>query len=443
MSDQNLPEGADEPDLEMASSSEDPTVDEDPPVTEPAAKPRQGMPRWLDRALSVNPVTVTVLSIFSALVIGAILVVVGDRQVMSEFSYFFAAPGTALSDAWSEIWAAYSNLFKGAVFDPTTLNGAFIGANSWSAALFPISETLKYAAPLIFTGLAVAVAFRGGLFNIGAQGQAIFGAIGAGLIGFELKLPIVLHLILALIGAILGGAIYGFIPGFLKARTGAHEVIVTIMLNNIALLFLAWLITQPGVQDPTRSDSISKPVHGSASLPGILGGNLSANLGLIVGLAAVVVIGWLLNRSTFGFELRAVGSNPDAARTAGMSVARTYTLVMVVAGALAGLGGATVLLGTAHQLTDQVVGNIGFDGITVALLGRGKPWGVVLAALLFGGLYAGGNRMQSYAQVSVDLVSVLQALIVIFIAAPALIKAIYRLRADRSATLQTSLAKGW
>jgi general nucleoside transport system permease protein len=395
------------------------------------------------RLISASPFTVTVLSVFSALVVGAILIVLSNRPVMSEYGYFFAQPSAALSDSWSAIWAAYSNLFEGAVFDPSTVSGAFTGDNSWSEALFPISETLKYTAPLIFTGLAVALAFRGGLFNIGAQGQAIFGAIGAGLIGFELHLPIVLHLIVALIGGAAGGALWGFIPGILKARTGAHEVIVTIMLNNIAMLFLGWMITQKGVQDPSRTDAISKPVHSSAQLPPILGSGLNANLGLIIGLAAVVGVGWLLNRSTFGFELRAVGSNPDASRTAGMSVAWTYTLAMVAAGALAGLGGATVLLGTANQLTAQVVGNIGFDGITVALLGRGKPWGVVWSALLFGGLYAGGNRMQSYTGVTVDLVAVLQAVIVIFIAAPMLIKAIYRLRADKSSTLATNLAKGW
>ena len=409
-------------------------------TAEPA--PDSWLRRMSERVTSASPFTVTVLSMFSALVVGAVLIVLSDRTVMSEFAYFFSQPSTALSGAWSATSSAYSNLFKGAIVDPSQLRGAIDGTNSWTAALFPISETLKYAAPLIFTGLAVAVAFRGGLFNIGAQGQAIFGAIGAGLIGFELRLPIVLHLIVALIGGIIGGAFWGFIVGFLKARTGAHEVIVTIMMNYIALLFLGWLITHRGVQDPARSDAISKTVHSSATLPPILGSGLSANLGLILALVAVMVVGWLLNRSTFGFELRAVGSNPDAARTAGMSVAATYTLAMLTAGALAGLGGATILLGTAHQLTGEVVGNIGFDGITVALLGRGKPWGVVWAALLWGGFNAGGNRMQSFG-VTVDLVSVLQAIIVIFIAAPMLIRAIYRLRADRAAGLSTNLAKGW
>jgi general nucleoside transport system permease protein len=414
----------------------------DVPVDAPT-EPQHWLYRAAVRATSANPVTVTILSFVTAMVVGAILIVVSNRPVMAEFTYFFSEPSAALSGAWSAIWGAYSNLFEGALFDPSRVSGAIHGTNSWSDALFSISETLKYAAPLIFTGLAVALAFRGGLFNIGAQGQAIFGAIGAGLVGFELHLPVAVHLIVALLAAILGGALWGVITGALKARTGAHEVIVTIMLNNIALLFLGWLITSKGVQDPARTDAISKPVGGHATLPPILGAGLNANLGLILALGAAVFIAWLLARSTFGFELRAVGSNPAAARTAGMSVAWTYTIAMAAAGALSGLGGATVLLGTAHQLTGQVVGNIGFDGVTVALLGRGKPWGVVWSALLFGGLAAGGNRMQSYTGVTVEFVWVLQAVIVILIAAPRLIKATFHLRADRSAQLSTSLAKGW
>ena len=396
--------------------------------------------RWLT---SANPVVISVLSIFSALVIGAILIVIGDRPVLREFGYFFAQPGTALSGAWDQIKLAYVSLFQGAIFNPSTLGGAISGKNSWAVALGPISETLTYAAPLILTGLAVAIPFRGGLFNIGAQGQAIFGAIGAGLIGFELKLPTVLAWIIALVAGAVGGAIWGFIPGILKARTGAHEVVVTIMLNYIALLFLGWIILQDGVKDPTQSQAISKPLHSSSVLPHLLGSSHRTNFGLLLGLLAAFVVAWLINRSTFGFEIRAVGANPDAARTAGMSVAKTYVLVMVVAGALAGLGGAVQLLGTATALTGGVVANIGFDGITVALLGRAKPWGTVLAALLFGALYAGGNQMQSNAGVVVDLVQVLQALIVIFIAAPALITSIYRLRPGSATQATANLAKGW
>ena len=167
------------------------------------------------------------------------------------------------------------------------------------------------------------------------------------------------------------------------------------------------------------------------------------HLGIVLAVLVTAGVAWLINRSSFGFELRAVGVNPPAAKTAGMSVAKTYTLLMVVAGALAGLGGATQVLGTADKLTAQVAGNIGFDGLLVALLGRNRPWGTLFAAILYGALRAGGNLMQADVGISLELVTVLQALIVIFIAAPALVKAIFQLRAARAARLGASMAKGW
>jgi ABC-type uncharacterized transport system permease subunit len=406
-------------------------------TTEKPAETRQPEPLvavFLRNLWSANTVTVTVLSIVLALVIGAILIIISDPDVLATFSYFTARPSDAFTASWDVVSEAYGNLFKGAIFDPE--------ATTFRAAITPISETLTYAAPLVFTGLSVAIAFRGGLFNIGGQGQAVIGCITAAIAGFALPLPIVVHLLVALLAGLLGGALWGFIPGILKARTGAHEVITTIMLNYIAGLFLTWLILQPGVQDPGRTDAISKTVDSSAQLASF-GGALRVNLGIVLAVLVTAGVAWLLNRSAFGFELRAVGANPAAARTAGISVARTYTLLMVVAGGLAGLGGATQVLGTAHALTPAVAGNIGFDGLLVALLGRNRPWGTLLAAVLFGALRAGGNRMQSFSGISLELVTVLQALIVIFIAAPALVKAIFHLRAARAARLGTSMAKGW
>jgi len=406
------------------------------------------MKRLLDRLTTANAVTVTVLAVLLALVVGAILVVIGNEQLLSEYGYFFAAPGAVLGDTWTAVSDAYANLFKGSIFDPALVSGAIDGTNSWADVFGPISATLTYTVPLVFTGLAVALAFRGGLFNIGGQGQVVMGCIGGALVGFLLPLPVGLHMLAALVGAAIGGALWGLIVGVLKARTGAHEVIVTIMLNYVAFLFLAWLINQKGVHDPTRSDAISKKVADSAKLPLISSGQLRLDLGIPLAVAAAAGVAWLLSRSTAGFELRAVGANPDAARTAGISVGRTYVLVMTLAGALAGLGGGMLVLGTASvgttfALTGQVAGTIGFEGITVALLGRAKPWGVVASAALFGALHAGGNRMSQVAHVGLDLVTVIQALIVIFIAAPALIQALFRLRASRSGTGATTLAKGW
>ncbi|GAA4593391.1 hypothetical protein GCM10023107_26770 [Actinoplanes octamycinicus] len=365
------------------------------------------------------------------MLIGAVLVVISDAAVLAKFGYFTARPGDAIEASWALISSAYADLLKGALGDPEAISAWLSGSGSWQDAFSPISETLTYAAPLVFTGLSVSLAFRGGLFNIGAQGQAVLGCIAAGVAGFSFGLPIVLNLIVALVAGALGGALWGFLPGLLKARTGAHEVITTIMLNYIAGLFLSWLVIQKGIQQPGRSDAISKAVAESAQLPSF-GGVLRVHLGIVLAVLVTAGVAWLLNRSAFGFELRAVGSNAHAAKTAGISVAKTYTLLMAVAGGLAGLGGATQVLGTAYALTPSVAGNIGFDGLLVALLGRNRPWGTLLAAILFGALRAGGNRMQSFTGISLELVTVLQALIVIFIAAPALVKAIFQLRAART-----------
>ncbi|MFG2053681.1 ABC transporter permease [Micromonospora sp. NPDC048930] len=391
---------------------------------------------FLENLWAANTVTVTVLAVLLALLVGAVLIIVSDPEVLATYGYITARPSDAINSSWTVVSEAYANLFKGAIFDPE--------ASGFTAALSPISETLTYTAPLVFTGLSVALAFRGGLFNIGAQGQATIGVILSAVIGFALPLPPGVHLLVALIAGAAGGALWGFVPGILKARTGAHEVINTIMLNYVAVYFLSWIIVQNGVQNPNRSDAISKPVESSAQLPRLLGDNLRVHAGILLAVLVTWFVAWLLNRSTLGFEFRAVGENPDAARTAGISVAKTYVLVMAISGLLAGLGGSQMVLGsTANALTPLVIAQIGFDGILVALLGRVKPWGVLLAALLFGALQAGGNRMQSYSGISLELVTVLQALIVIFIAAPALVKAIFQLRAARAARLQTSLAKGW
>ncbi|MGH3734916.1 MAG: ABC transporter permease [Micromonosporaceae bacterium] len=398
----------------------------------------------LDALTTANSGTVTALAIVLALLVGGLIIVVSDEDVLGTFAYLFARPGDALAAVWDAVGGAYSALFKGAIVDFETLGQAIAGEAPWHRALDPMSETLTNAAPLILTGLAVTLAFRAGMFNIGAQGQAILGAIGAGVVGFGLHLPPVLHLVVALLAGGLAGAMYGFVPGWLKARTGAHEVITTIMLNYIALKLLGWLLTKDAIRQPGRQDAISKEVDSTALLPQLAGDALRVNFGIVVAVLAAFVAAWLLQRSTLGFELRAVGANPNAARTAGMSVGKTYAMTMMISGALGGLGGSAMLLGPAHALTPAVVGEIGFDGITVALLGRGKPLGTVLAGLLFGALRAGAVRMQGEADIPVDMVGILQALIVMFIAAPALVKAVFQLREQRaSAGLGQALAKGW
>jgi simple sugar transport system permease protein len=352
-------------------------------------------------------VVTTLAAFVLAFVVGALLMIFSDTEVRSRFAYFFARPSDALIASWEKVSTAYGALISGAV-----------------GGLGPITETTAQAAPLICAGLGVGLAFRAGLFNIGAQGQAIVGAAVAAYIGFTWHLPPVIHLVVAVLGGIVGGGIWGGIVGWLKARTGAHEVIVTIMLNYIASGLLAYALTTSAFQRPGRTDPISPIVDWNATFPRLEGTQL--HLGFVLALLAAVAVWWLLDRSTTGFAIRAVGANPHAAATAGMSVARTTVITMVLAGGLAGLAGVQAALGPTASgvpvpLSAGIVGSIGFDAITVALLGRSKPLGTVLAGLLFGGLHAGGLAMQSIAQTPLTLTTVLQALIVLFVAAPALI----------------------
>ncbi len=295
----------------------------------------------------------------------------------------------------------------------------------------------------MLTGLSVAIAFRAGLFNIGAAGQWVGGAIVATYLGFGVSLPPVVHVIVCLLGGFAGGAAIGWIVGELKARTGAHEVIVTIMLNYIMYNFLSFLLGTPkALQQPGQSNLISPPVAASARLPHVGGPPPQVDAGFLIALAAAAGVWWLLSRSTIGFRFRTVGANPSAARSSGMNVEESWVLVMLIAGGLAGLAGAAVILGPVQSITFNSYGTYGFDGITVALLGRASPVGVVLAALLFGALHAGGTAMEAATQVPSSLVQVLQGLIVLFVAAPPLIRAMFRLRAARAAGLE-AVPKGW
>ena len=291
------------------------------------------------------------------------------------------------------------------------------------------------------TRLAVALAFRAGLFNIGAQGQFIFGAIGASYVGFHFHLNPIIHVAFAMLAAMALAGIYGGVVGLLKARTGAHEVIVTIMLNYVASYFIVWLLSTTTFLQRGRKDPIAPPVRDSAKLPHLAGADLRMNAGIIVALLAAFFVWWLLSRSTWGFRFRAAGANTAAAKTAGISVPFVMTSSMVICGALAGLGGAVHILGSDYSLTTGTAGSFGFDAITVALLGRGSPLGVVLSALLFGALRAGGLTMQANTQTPIDIVLVIQALVVLFIAAPTLVRAIFRFKNLKVSESITS--KGW
>jgi simple sugar transport system permease protein len=395
---------------------------------EPAkAAPESRGPRRSDSWL------LTLLAIVLALLIGGLMVVFSDEQVRIDLGYFFSSPGDFFTDAWYTLRDAYIALFEGAIFDPNH-------ASTLKDAVGPIMGTVYTATPLILAGLGVGLAFRAGLFNIGGEGQVIAGAFCAGYVGFITQMPPVIHVVLAIAAGIAGGAFWGFIAGILKARSGAHEVITTIMLNYVARYLLLYLLARKSIVAPDNPQA-SKSIHGTARLPHLFGADLRVDLGIVLAVAAAAFCSWLLTRSTTGFQLRAVGANPAAARTAGMSVSGVTALAMSLAGGLAGLAGTALALGgaTSYAVTPNISSNVGFDAITVALLGRSKPWGIVAAGLLFGALRQGGAQMQAAptVQAPVDIITVIQALIVIFIAAPRLVQAIFRLK-NRGFSLNTA-----
>ena len=386
-----------------------------------------------------HPLVVIGLSFVTAIVVGGILIAVTNQPTRNAARHFSASPGKVFSDAWHAVSAAYVALFEGAIFDPHTF-----GHGSIWHDFNPLSETLYNATPLILVGLSVGLAFRTGLFNIGAQGQLILGAMAAGYVGFTWHLPPVIHLVVAIVVGVIAGAVWGGIAGFLKARSGAHEVITTIMMNYVALDLLDYALKTTAFRRPGSNQAISPIVHGTAQLGKLLPSPLRVNLGLLMAVAATVGVAWLLTRSRLGFSLRAVGASPTAARTAGMNVGRTYVTAMLIAGGLAGLAGCCQILGggTNYALTNAVDAGLGFDGITVALLGRSKPWPTVAAGVLFGALRAGSATMQSRTGTSIDLVTIVQSLVVLFIAAPAFVRAVFRLRSG-SDVGATAFAKGW
>jgi simple sugar transport system permease protein len=247
--------------------------------------------------------------------------------------------------------------------------------------------------------------------------------------------------VVALVAALVGGAFWGGLVGFLKARTGAHEVITTIMFNYLAASILLFALSHDTFQRPGSDNALSRPVDDSATFPRVQLAGFDVHTGVVLALVAALAVWWLLDRSTWGFELRAVGANAQASRTAGMSVAKVYTLAMLFAGLLAGLAATMQVLGNQNSLSQTLPGSIGFDAITVALLGRATPLGTVLAGLLFGAMSVGGVAMQASAGTPKELTDVLQALIVLFVAAPALVKGLLRIKESGGGA--TVMAKGW
>ena len=399
-------------------------VSEDPKSSPGATEDRS---RSMLREIASGNALAGVLAVVLAVLVGSVMIAATDATVRETATYITARPSDFFSAVWDAISGAYSAMFRGAIYN----NLVTEPAKQWR----PLTETLKYAGPLILGGLGVGIAFRASLFNIGGRGQMIIGGGAAAWVGFRFDdLPMVIHLPFAILVGMLFGALWGGLAGLLKARTGAHEVIVTIMLNYVGyyLVFWAltkeWLLATPGSVNPK-----SPPMNDSAILPKVLGDQFNLHLGFVLALVAVAIVWWLLSRSTLGYRIRAVGENPHAARASGINVGWTYTVVMMIAGALLGLAGVNQVLGTVTSgVSTDIDAGIGFDAITVALLGRSRPLGILAAGILFGAFKAGGFTMQASENISVDLVLVVQSLIVLFLAAPPLVRAIFRLPAQEA-----------
>ncbi len=379
----------------------------------------------------------SVLAVVFALILGGVLIAATDARVQEAAGYFFSRPGDMLGAIWNSVSGAYIALFQGSIYNfrrPGFING-----------IKPLLDTLTFATPLIVAGLGVALGFRAGLFNIGGRGQMLFGAAAAGWVAFSFHLPFGIHLILALVAGVAAGAVWGGIAGFLKARTGAHEVITTIMLNYVAYYFVYWMLSTPGLlQAPGSNNPKTPAMFDTAVLPPLFGPQFSLHWGFVIAIGATFFVWWLLNRSSLGFQFKAVGFNANAARVAGINVNRMFTYVMLFSGALVGLAGVFQVLGTVTTgFSSGIDAGIGFDAITVALLGRSRPWGVFAAAILFGAFKAGGFTMQATQQVPIDIVLVVQSIIVLLIAAPPLVRSIFRLPAPSAlATSGLSTLRG-
>ncbi len=378
-------------------------------------------------------VILALLAIFTGLVIGGIVIAISDLKVIEAWKSFFTAPGAALAATWKSVATAYGALFSGSLGSPAEIVrgvGTYFATGNNAPLLksiYPITESMVTATPYILTGLAVAVGFRCGLFNIGAEGQFFMGALGSAFVGYSLKgLPWFIHLPLALLGGLAGGALWGAVPGFLKARFGAHEVVNTIMMNWIGFRLSDWLLNGPMKASGFRP--VTPNIQHAAELPRFFPDPLRLNWGFVLGIGMAFVIYWLLFKTTIGFEIRTVGANPDAARYAGINIVKNFVLAMVISGGMAGLAGASQVLGVDHWVGQGFSAGYGFDAIAIALLGKSHPLGVVLAALLFGVLRGGATRMQSIAGIPIDIISIIQGLVIIFVAAPGIIRWLYRLR---------------
>lgn len=407
-------------------------------------------PSLWTRLNSRSPIVVAGLALVLGLVVGAIVIAGTSPVVLDAWRGIFhswGAPGHALKVSFDNIGAAYRAMFTGSIIDPQGFWHSLVTGKGWPNTLTPLSETLTYATPLIIVSIGVGIAFQTGLFNIGANGQAVLGGIAGAAVGSMLHMPAIIHVPLTLAAGIAGGVLAGAVPGVLKAYTGAHEVIVTIMFNYVMYAFLLFAVLSTPFQQPGQENDISRTMNSSSQLAPLFGtgSGLRVSYGIFVAAAVVVFAWWFLNRSSMGFDFRVTGANPSAARASGINPRSVVIVVFFISGGLAGLAGVVQVASTTHFIDGGfLIGNagIGFTAITVALLGRNKPIGILWASLLFAALGVGGRAMQAVTGIDLDLATVIQSAIVLFVATPVLVKEIFRLKGTSTHPVELA-TKGW
>jgi general nucleoside transport system permease protein len=376
----------------------------------------------------------TFFSVLMGFVVGAFFMIISNKEFLTSIGYFFADPLASIRAAGDVVSSGYGALLRGSIFNPA--------APTFEGAIRPLTETLRTAGPMIAAGLGVALGFRVGLFNIGGTGQMVSGIIWATFVATRMELPPVVHFLVAIVAAIVGSVIVGAFVGFLKARTGANEVITTIMLNYIILSFFSFLLSERSLLQgiDATGNRKSDPAAETARLPLIFGDSYDLHLGFVLAIACVGIYWWLMEKSAIGFRLRAVGFSPTAARTAGINVKGTYVLALGLSAGFIGVAAANQALFSTGGVSPSSHAGIGFDAITVALLGGSNAIGVLLAGLLFGAFKAGSSAIQIEG-ISPDVLGIVQGAIVLFVAAPPLIRAIFRLPPPQSSNALSGLRR--
>lgn len=386
-------------------------------------------------------IQIPLLAIFSGLILGAVIIILTSTEVYTAFGNSI---GEGFQTAGTIVGNAYGALFAGAFGNPSKIIEALKTGEKIDRAFKPVLQSLVETTPYIFSGLAVALGFRAGVFNIGGEGQIYAGAAAATFVGYAITgLPKIIHLPLAMLAAVLAGALWGFIPGWLKAKTGSHEVINTIMMNYIALRLVEYLLTGPMTKTGSGGMPISNPVQESARIPLFFEKPLTFHWGFIFALVTAVVVWFFLFKTKWGFNLQMAGANKHAAKYAGLNIGVWTVLGMTISGSLAALCGATQVLGVTYTMGLGVSAGYGFDSIALALLANNNPLGCILSALLFGFLKTGSRNMMSNTGIPLDIVSIIQAFILMFIAAPAIIRTIYRLKNRKIESPAAVNVSGW